>query len=258
MELMAMAGLAFAAGVLSFTSPCCLPLMPGYVAYISSTGQDAPDRSGRAATPVSTVTVVQRRTARTRALSSALLFVTGFGVVFTALGAGASAMSTVLLTNRIVLSQVGGVVIIVMWLVLAGVVRVPVLMREYRFDLSRVRPGPAGALPLGMAFAVGWVPCIGPVLAGVLTVAASDGSVGRGAALLATYYAGLGLPFVALAVAATRLQPVVAWLRRHARGVELAGGGVMIVMGVLLLTNQWLRLFARLTSLFSRLGWPPL
>ena len=258
MELMAMAGLAFAAGVLSFTSPCCLPLMPGYVAYISSTGQDAPDRSGRAATPVSTVTVVQRRTARTRALSSALLFVTGFGVVFTALGAGASAMSTVLLTNRIVLSQVGGVVIIVMGLVLAGVVRVPVLMREYRFDLSRVRPGPAGAVPLGMAFAIGWVPCIGPVLAGILTLAASNGSVGQGAALLAVYSAGLVLPFIGLAVAASQLDPIVTWLRRHARAVELAGAAVMVTMGILLLTNQWLRFFAPLTSLFSRFGWPPI
>lgn len=257
MELLAMGSLAFVAGILSFTSPCCLPLMPGYIAYIGSTANTSdPSHTSTAsdASPMATA----RKTPTTRALSSALLFVLGFSVVFTALGAGASAISSVLLQNRVVLSRIGGIVIIVMGLVLTGAVRIPALMREYRFDLSRVRPGPAGALPLGMAFAVGWVPCIGPVLAGVLTVAASDGSVGRGAALLATYSAGLGLPFVALAVAATRLQPVVAWLRRHARGVELAGGGVMIVMGVLLLTNQWLRLFARLTSLFSRLGWPPL
>ncbi|WP_341252952.1 cytochrome c biogenesis CcdA family protein [Euzebya pacifica] len=258
MEFLTMGSLAFVAGILSFTSPCCLPLMPGYLSYISTAAHDTPGPDGQSTTAGAGTTVTVARRARTRALTSALLFVLGFGVVFTALGAGASAASSLLLTNRVLLSRVGGVIIIVMGLVLAGVVRVPLLMREYRFDLSRVRPGPAGAVPLGMAFAIGWVPCIGPVLAGILTVAASDGSVGRGAALLAIYSAGLGIPFVGLAVAASRLQPAVAWLRRHARGVELAGGGVMIVMGVLLLTNQWLRFFAPLTSLFSRFGWPPL
>jgi cytochrome c-type biogenesis protein len=207
MELVTMASLAFVAGVLSFTSPCCLPLMPGYVAYISSTTQDDLDRDDRAAARTSVRTVLLRRTARARALSSALLFVTGFGAVFTAMGAGASAMSTLLLTNRVALSRAGGIVIILMGLVLAGVVRVPLLMREYRFDLSRIRPGPAGALLLGMAFAIGWVPCIGPVLAGILTLAASNGSVGQGAALLAVYSAGLALPFIGLAVAASRVDP---------------------------------------------------
>lgn len=145
-----------------------------------------------------------------------------------------------------------------MGLLLAGAVRIPMLMREHRLDLSRLRPGPAGALPLGMAFAIGWVPCIGPVLAGILTLAASNGTVGQGAALLAVYSAGLAVPFLALAVAASRLEPVVGWLRQHARGVELAGATVMVAMGVLLLTNQWLRFFAPLTSLFSRFGWPPI
>lgn len=249
-----MASLAFAAGILSFTSPCCLPLMPGYVAYISSTGNEE-----GTATPSSGATTVLAPAARpTRALMSAVLFVVGFGIVFTALGAGASAMSGVLLDNRVVLSRVGGVLIIIMGLVVAGVARIPALMREYRLDLSRVRPGPAGALPLGMAFAIGWVPCIGPVLAGILTLAASNGTVAQGAALLAVYSAGLALPFIGLAVAASRLAPLVGWLRRHARGVELTGGAVMVAMGALLLTNQWLRVFAPLTSVFSRFGWPPI
>lgn len=252
-----MASLAFAAGVLSFTSPCCLPLMPGYVAHISSATRDSQGREDQPGARPSAGTRVRRRTP-TRAVSSALLFVTGFGAVFTALGAGASAMSSLLLTNRVLLSRAGGVVIILMGLVLAGVVCIPLLMREHRFDLARVRPGPAGALPLGMAFAIGWVPCIGPVLAGILTLAASNGSVGQGAALLAVYSAGLALPFIGLAAAASRVDPVVVWLRRHARAVELTGAAVMIVMGVLLLTNQWIRFFAPLTSLFSRLGWPPI
>jgi cytochrome c-type biogenesis protein len=215
--------------------------MPGYLAYISSaedTFSEGP--SGGLAV---------RALHRTQAVRSALLFVTGFGSVFTVLGAGASAMSGALLENRLILTRVGGVVIIVMGLVVTGILRIPALMREYRMDLSRIRPGPAGAFPLGMAFAIGWVPCIGP---------ASSESVGRGAVLLALYSAGLALPFIGLAVASSRVDPLIGWLRRNARLVELSGGGVMIVMGVLLLTNQWLRVFAPLTALFSRFGWPPI
>ena len=236
-----MAVFAFAAGVLSFTSPCCLPLMPGYVSYISA----------------STDTATQAANRR-RALWTSLLFVGGFTVVFTALGAGASALSGLLLENRLILSRVGGVVIIVMGLLLAGVVRIPLLMHEVRMDLSRIRPGPAGAAPLGMAFAIGWVPCVGPVLAGILTMAASSGSGTQGAALLAVYSLGLGVPFVVLALAASRVAPVVRWLQRRARGVELSGAGVLIVMGVLLVTDQWIRFFAPLTRLFTNSGWPPI
>ncbi|MGH3664990.1 MAG: cytochrome c biogenesis CcdA family protein [Egibacteraceae bacterium] len=241
--------LAFVAGVLSFTSPCCLPLMPGYVSYISAaSGSDTASSGGLATLPVT----------RSRAWWTALLFVAGFATVFTALGAGASAISATLLDNRQILARVGGVVIIAMGLLLAGAIRIPVLLRERRVDLSRIRPGPAGAMPLGMAFAIGWVPCIGPVLAGILTLAAAEASVARGAALLAVYSLGLGVPFVGLAVAADRLRPLTCWLRRHARGVELAGAGVLVVMGALLVTNQWLRFFAPLPRLFTSLGWPPL
>src|SRR5665811_509105 len=172
--------------------------------------------------------------------------------------AGASAISSALLDNRVLLSRIGGAVIIAMGLVLAGVVRIPALMHEYRMDLSRIRPGPAGAMPLGMAFAIGWVPCIGPVLAGILTLAATNGSVGQGAALLAVYSLGLAVPFIGLAVAASRLEPVVRWLRRHARGVELTGAAVLVVMGVLLVANQWLRFFAPMTRVFTQFGWPPI
>ncbi len=251
MDMLTTAVLAFAAGVLSFSSPCCLPLLPGYVSYISTASDDGP--GGAVGT---TVTVVPPRS---RTLWSALLFVAGFGTVFTALGAGASGVSAVLLDNRALLSRVGGVVVIVLGLVVAGVVRIPAaLMREYRMDLTRVRPGPAGALPMGMAFAIGWVPCIGPVLAGILTLAASRGSSAQGAALLAVYSLGLGLPFLGLALAASRLEPVVRWLRRRARAVELTGGAVLVLMGVLMVTDQWLRFFAPLTRLFTSLGWPPL
>jgi len=162
------------------------------------------------------------------------------------------------LGHRQLLSRVGGVMIVVMGLLVAGVIRIPLLQRELRLDLSRIRPGPAGAMPLGMAFAVGWVPCIGPVLAGILTLAASGASAGIGAALLAVYSLGLAVPFVGLAVAASRLDPIVRWLRRRARGVELAGAAVLVAMGVLLFTGQWLIFFSPLTRLFVRFGWPPI
>jgi cytochrome c-type biogenesis protein len=247
MDLTVTASLAFLAGILSFTSPCCLPLMPGYVSYISAAGVPGADRA-----------VASPTVARSRAWGTSLLFVAGFAMVFTALGAGASAVGSTLLAHRQALARVGGVVIIAMGLSMAGIIRIPWLMREYRLDLSRIRPGPVGALPLGMAFAIGWVPCIGPVLAGILTVAAAEASAGRGALLLGVYSLGLGVPFVGLAVAATRLQPVTSWLHRHGRGVELSGAAVLVAMGVLLATNQWLRFFAPLTRLFTDLGWPPL
>lgn len=234
-----MAPLAFAAGLLSFTSPCALPLMPGYVSFVTAGDQH---------TAIPTW----------RSLGSALLFVGGFTVVFTGLGAGASSASELLMTNRAVLAQVGGVLIILFGLVLAGVVRIPLLMRERRLDLSRIRPGPAGAFPLGMAFAIGWVPCVGPVLASILTLAASEASVSQGASLLAIYSAGLGLPFIGLAVGAKRLGPVVRFLTRRARVVELGGGLLLVAMGVLLLTNQWTRLFAPLLRRFAEWGWPPI
>jgi cytochrome c-type biogenesis protein len=196
-------------------------------------------------------------------LWTARLFVSGFAIVFTALGAGASALSGALLSNRLLLSRIGGAVIIVMGLLLGGFVRVPFLMGAFlmgafRMDLSRIRPGPAGAAPLGMAFAIGWVPCVGPVLAGILTLAATEASAGRGAFLLAIYSLGLGVPFVALAIATARLSPLVRWLQRHGRRVELTGAVVLIAMGVLLLTDRWIQFFSPLTRLFTNGGWPPI
>jgi len=152
--------LALIAGVLSFTSPCCLPLMPGYVSYVSGVADSS-----------SEIVAV-----RVRVLGAALLFVLGFATVFTLLGASASVLGSALLANRQVLIRVGGSFVILMGLVTMGLFRFPLLYRERRVDLGRIRSGPLGAVPLGMAFAVGWTPCIGPVLAGILTAAASTGT----------------------------------------------------------------------------------
>ena len=153
--------------------------------------------------------------------------------------------------------MLGGVAIVVLGLITMGVIRVSVLQREWRADLSKVRPGPAGALPLGMAFAIGWTPCIGPVLAGILTAAALTASARTGGALLAAYSLGLGLPFLLLASRIGRGGSLTQWLRRHGRSVELSGGALLVSMGVLMITGLWLRLFTPLLRVFSRAGWPP-
>jgi cytochrome c-type biogenesis protein len=232
--------LALAAGVVSFTSPCCLPLMPGYLAFVSGSA------GGGGAVAV-----------RSRVVGSALLFVLGFASVFTVLGAGFSLFGAPLIARRELLIQVAGVFIIAMGLVTAGVLRIPFLQRELRMDLRRVHPGPSGAVPLGMAFAIGWTPCIGPVLAGILAAAATAEGALRGASLLFVYSLGLGIPFILLAFGYAGANRAFSWLRRHGRGIELVGGAILVLMGVLMITGLWLRLFTPLIRLFSRSGWPP-
>jgi cytochrome c-type biogenesis protein len=234
--------LAFVAGIVSFTSPCCLPLMPGYVAYVSGTAADG--EGG--------VTV------RSRVIGSAALFVLGFAAIFTAMGAGASAVGPFIVRNRLVLERVAGVLVVFMGLLTIGVVRIPFLMREARLDLRRVRPGPLGAVPLGMAFAVGWTPCVGPVLASILAAAATTRTAWAGAGLLFVYALGLGVPFLLLAWGHARASTAFSWLRRHGRAIEVAGGGLLIAMGVLMLTGQWTRLFIPLIRWFARNDWPPI
>lgn len=232
--------LAFVAGLVSFTSPCCLPLMPGYVSFVA----------GASAGGGGVVT-------RTRTVAAAGLFVLGFTLVFTALGVGASVIGGWFLANREALTRLAGAFVILMGLVTLGVVRIPLLYREARLDLSRLRPGPAGAIPLGAAFAIGWAPCIGPVLAGILTAAASTQGALRGGALLLVYSLGLGLPFVLLAYGYAGSGRVFAWLRRHGRGIEVSGGTILIVMGVLMITGRWQQLFAPFLRWFAQSGWPP-
>ncbi|GIU98411.1 MAG: cytochrome C biogenesis protein CcdA [Actinomycetota bacterium] len=234
--------LALVAGVLSFSSPCCLPLMPGYLAYVS----------GVAGEQVGTVAV------RRRVLGSALLFVAGFTAVFTLLGATASLGGGLLLRNRDLLTRGAGAFVIVMGLATMGVIRAGILQRERRFDLHRIRSGPAGALPLGMAFAIGWTPCIGPVLAAILTAAAATQTAVWGASLLFVYSLGLGIPFLLLALGYARAGSVFGWLRRHGAAIERLGGGVLVAMGILMVTGTWIRLFTPLLRWFARSQWPPL
>ncbi len=242
MEALTLPVLAVVAGFVSFSSPCCLPLIPGYLSYVSSL-------------PVSEL---DRRGARRVTLRAAMLFVAGFTTVFTLLGIGATLLGSALLRNQDTLVRWFGVVIIVLGLSTMGVLRIPLLLRERRLDLARVPRGPAWAFPMGMAFAAGWAPCIGPVLATILATAAVAGSAWWGALLLALYSVGLGIPFVLLALGFSRAQGTLGWLKRHGRAVEAVGGTLLVGVGVLFVSGRWEPLFRPLQRWFAELGWPPI
>jgi cytochrome c-type biogenesis protein len=218
--------LAFAAGVVSFASPCVFPLVPGYVSFV--TGERATEGEAN------------------RPLLPILLFIAGFSVVFTLLGAFSSAL---LPSVRGVTGQrVAGAIVLVFGVLMVatalgrGSVR---LYAEHRPFLQRVRPGPVWAVPLGMAFAAGWTPCIGPVLGGILALA-SQGSTARGSLLLLCYSAGLGLPFLVVGLGIGRFMGAVGWVRRHFAPITAISGAMLVLVGVLLLSGQFTRLFAPL------------
>ncbi len=230
-----MALLALAAGVLSFTSPCTLPLVPGYLGYISGVSAS-----------------------RGRTLASAAVFVAGFALVFTALGATASAAAGLLAGHRQLLDRLAGVLIIGLGLFLLGLVPAPFLMGERRPLLRRVRPGPEGALLLGIAFAFGWTPCIGPILGAILTLAAATGTASQGALLLLVYSLGLGIPFLLAALFVDRFRAVSAWIRGRIGVIDGVGGVLLIGMGLLVFTERLNAFLAPALDLYARLRWPPL
>jgi cytochrome c-type biogenesis protein len=227
--------LAFAAGVLSFSSPCALPLVPGYLGYMSGVSAS-----------------------RGRTLFSAAVFVAGFALVFTALGATASAAATLLAGHRQLLDRVAGVVIVGLGLFLLGLIRFPALMREGRPLLARVRPGPEGALLLGIAFAFGWTPCIGPILGAILALASTSGTASQGAALLLVYSLGLGLPFLLAALFIDRFRAVSGWVRRRAQVIDAVGGVLLVGMGALVFSERLNAFLAPALDLYARLRWPPI
>ncbi|HZD73926.1 MAG TPA: cytochrome c biogenesis protein CcdA [Actinomycetota bacterium] len=216
---------AAAAGFISFASPCVLPLVPGYLSYVSGvSGQD----------------VEQGRRQVGRVLAGVALFVLGYSLVFVALGATLGALTAWLFAHHQVISRVAGAVVIVLGLFLAGVVKPAFLYRERRFRTDRIPAGLAGALPLGMVFGFGWTPCIGPTLGAVLGLtAAGGGGLQRGAILLFVYSLGLGVPFLIAALGFRGAVGRFPALRRRFRLFELAGGGVLVVIGLLLVTGMW-------------------
>jgi cytochrome c-type biogenesis protein len=228
---------ALAAGAVSFASPCVVPLVPGYLAYLAGlVGADVP--------PVTQREAAGPRTGRWRVAGAAGLFVLGFTAVFGVIMVGVVRLADALTRNTDLLQRLGGVLTIVMGLAFVGLV--PVLSRERRVHLVP-KAGLWGAPLLGALFGLGWVPCIGPTLAGVVAVAAGTGGGSlRGVALTLAYCAGLGVPFVVIAVGAARAVRALAWLRRHVRAVQVSGGALLVVVGVLLVTGLWGQLVAGL------------
>jgi cytochrome c-type biogenesis protein len=213
------------AGLVSFASPCVVPLVPGYLSYLAAVvGVDESDNAAPKA--------------RWRVAGSAAVFVAGFTVVFLLGTVAVLGMTTTLIANQVVLQRVGGILTIVMGLVFVGYV--PALQRQFRFaprQLSTV----AGAPLLGAVFALGWTPCLGPTLAGVVTVAsATDGaSVARGVVLVIAYCLGLGIPFVLLAFGSASAVAGLGWLRRHTRALQIFGGVLLVAVGVALVSGGW-------------------
>ena len=223
-------GVCVLAGLVSFASPCVVPLVPGYLSYLAAVvGVDDLD----AATGQ-----VAIKTQRWRVAGSALLFVAGFTVVFVLGTVAVLGMTTTLITNQLLLQRVGGVLTIIMGLVFIGFI--PALQRQARFTPRRFA-GVAGAPLLGAVFGLGWTPCLGPTLTGVITVAsATDGAnVARGVLLVIAYCLGLGIPFVLLALGSGWAVNGFGWLRRHSRAIQVFGGMLLIVVGVALVTGVW-------------------
>jgi cytochrome c-type biogenesis protein len=228
---------AVAAGAVSFASPCVVPLVPGYLAYLAGlVGADAPAvRSDEV-----------RGSGRWRAAGAAALFVAGFTVVFGTILVGVVFLSDALIANERLLQRIGGAVTIVMGLAFIGLI--PALNIERRPHLIP-RAGLWGAPLLGAVFGLGWVPCIGPTLAGVVAVAAGTGGGSlRGVVLTLAYCAGLGVPFVLLAVGASGAVRTLGWLRRHVRAIQIGGGVLLVVVGTLLVTGLWGALVATLQT----------
>jgi cytochrome c-type biogenesis protein len=218
--------LAFAGGMLSFLSPCVLPLVPGYLSLMS----------GVSITQLTTSTTTGDDTRRL--LRATLLFVAGFTLVFTLLGAGASAIGQVLLRHQQGLNQVAGAVTFVMGLFIAGVLVPDAMQRERRFHVLPESLGILAPPLMGMAFAFGWTPCIGPILSVVLSTAATQSTLARGVGLLVAYSLGLGVPFVAAGVGLGRLAGVFGWVKRHFRVLNVTSGAFLVGFGLLLLTNK--------------------
>jgi cytochrome c-type biogenesis protein len=229
---------AFGAGLLSFISPCVLPLIPGYLSYISGLSLDEM-RGAPATTSGGGVAVGAPAHARRRILISSLAFIVGFTLVFVSLGAAATAIGHFVQSRLPLLGRLGGIVIILFGLHTMGWLRFEWLYQEKRVQTQRKPVGFFGTMLVGIAFAFGWTPCIGPILAGIMALAGSRDTVTKGVELLFVYSLGLGVPFFLTALAINRFFTALARIRRHYHKIELVSGALLVGIGFLIFTNKF-------------------
>lgn len=233
---------AFAGGVVSFLSPCVLPIVPAYLSII--TGLDV------------TATADRPSRRHLKVARDTLLFVAGFSAVFVLLGLSATTIGRAAFRNQLLLTRISGLVVLAMALFLLGsmIVRAPWLYQERRFHPDLSRFGPFAAPVAGVAFGFGWTPCIGPVLTSVLAVAATRSGTTRGALLLATYSAGLGLPFLATGLAFSRVSGAIGWVKRHFTALTLTSALSLAIFGVLLTLNRLVWVTSRMQQALDAIG----
>lgn len=232
---------AFSAGLLSFVSPCVLPLVPSYVSYISGlTVEQLADTT-------------QRQRFRKAIILNSLLFIAGFSAVFIAFGASASLIGQMLITYQEYIRKIGGVLIVIFGLYLLGVLNMGFLATEKRFHFRHRPAGYAGSFLIGVAFAAGWTPCVGPVLGTILLYASTSDALANGVALLTAYSLGLGLPLFLTALGVDRFLTYFKQVRGYLRGVSAVSGVLLVVVGVMLYANS----LTLLTGFFDRhgIGW---
>jgi cytochrome c-type biogenesis protein len=213
--------LAFSAGLLSFISPCVLPLIPSYLTFVTGVGFDELGSSRRAA------------------VVHALLFVLGFTLIFVALGASATVLGRLLLAYRVWITRVGGALIVLFGLYLLGVVRVAAFDRERRVHLANKPVGYLGSVLVGVAFGAGWTPCLGPILGAILTYTAATADLSRGLPLLLAYSLGLAIPFLLAAVAVERFLETVTRIRPHLARVSQVSGALLVIVGVMMMLDYF-------------------
>ena len=231
---------AFAAGVASFLSPCVLPLVPGYVSFMSGLSLEELSAKGASGRPVR------------HAGWESLFFVLGFSLVFTALGATASAAGAFLARHLPVATKAAGLLIVAFGLHLAGVITIPLLYYQKRADTAGFAPGYAGSFLMGLAFAFGWTPCIGPILSGILFLASTRETVGEGMRLLFVYSMGLGVPFLLAGLAVGGFLRFFARFKRHIRTAEIFSGALLVAIGLLIFFDRLTVLIRLLPASLSR------
>lgn len=229
----------FFAGLVSFFSPCVLPLVPAYLSMVTGVS----------------VTDIQEGTkgTRLRVMRGTLLFLGGFTLVFMLLGVGASAIGAFLRENRNLMNWISGLVIIAFGILLIGFIRPGFIEQERRFRVDKALGG-WGAPVMGAAFAFGWTPCVGPILGAVLTYAATEGTVAKGAWLLFVYSLGLGIPFLVTGLLMSEMSGVFGWVKRHFRAINVTAGTILVIFGLLMITNNVTRISNWLLDRMEQIG----